>query len=255
MDKIMVIENQITQFETISEYLNINYQAVPLSADYLTLIDNVRVWINEQYSPDYRKSAINYINEFIDSEEICLILMDYKLGGAHSCLKGTDLAKKINKKRKKNNISTLPVIFLSKSEHTDKIRVKDFDAYKKKFSNTLWVHKGYFGEEILEKTYFKKYVLDEIDKMLPMDISATAIEILDEFIKRKEPINNLSGGETGNLKKSLNLCKELLTKIQENAVVIDTNAYGKVQDLIRMESELGKKKFDTLIQEILKYKK
>lgn len=249
MEKILVIENQVTQFDTISEHLNTKYQIFPISDDYLKLIDNVRVWINEQYSPDYRKSAIDYINKFIDSEEICLILMDYKLGGAHSCLKGTDLAKKLNKKRTKNNKSTLPVIFLSKSEHTDKIRVKDFEAYEKKFSNTLWVHKGYFGEEILEKGYFKKYVLDEIEKMLPMDISERTIGILNEFIIRKEPINNLSGGGIGNLKKSLNLCKELLSKIQANA--IDENVYIKVQDLMKIENELGKTKFDSFVNEIL----
>lgn len=251
MEKLLIIENQITQFDTISELLNEKYQPFPSNDDYLKFIDNVRVWINKQYEKVYRKKALDYLLEFINTEEIRLIVMDYKLGGANYCLVGTDLAEKINKKRTKNNKRTIPVIFLSKTEHTDRIRVKNFDAYKKKFPNTMWIHKGYFGEEILAMGYFQKYVLVEIEKMLPLDITTNTIGILNEFIIRKEPINNLSGGVIGNLKKSLNLCKELLSKIQANANGIDENVYSKVQELIRMETELGKTKFDTLVMEII----
>lgn len=160
--KILVIENQQYQFDPIVDYLK-DYDVFPKKAkDYSTFIDCVRVWVNEQYEKDYRDIALANIREKINENKIELILMDHLLGGAQHCHTGIDLAIEINKVEKPE----LPIAFLSQVEHTEKRRSEAYEKYKKDHKLSKWIHKGYFGDEILKEDYFKSRVIPEIENLL-----------------------------------------------------------------------------------------
>lgn len=165
--QILIVENQQCQHEQIVDSLEKCYVVYPNHSEYICFIDNVRVWVNEGYNPEYRAAALNYLNTFInENQQLELILMDHKLGGAHKCKTGIDLAMELNRPRKETNC-VLPVIFISKTEHTDENRIERFDAYQSKYPNTSnWVHKGYFGDEILQPEFLEKNVIPEIEKLL-----------------------------------------------------------------------------------------
>jgi len=178
--KILIIENQYTQFSKIFGNLGVDeFKKYPnIEHDkYVHFIDHVRVWVNEKYIEDQRKRAIKYINKLINKEGIELILMDHILGGAHHCKTGIDLAYTINKTRKESN-TIIPVLFLSKTKHDDKKRekggnifgtkIKGINEYGVEFneSNYKWVHKGYFGDEILDPKYFELNVIPKIQELL-----------------------------------------------------------------------------------------
>jgi len=165
--KILVIENQEFHFDSIIGNLK-DYCVYPEKSNYINFIDHIRVWVNEEYSEKYRYSAIEYILKILNNKEneIELILMDHILGGAHHCLTGIDLAKEINLTRLKEGKSVLPIAFLSKTEHNYEKLVTSYEDYKKRFNFSEWIHKGYFGDELLKEEYFKSYVIPIIDKLL-----------------------------------------------------------------------------------------
>jgi CheY-like chemotaxis protein len=153
--KILIIENQITQFKKIRENCR-EFDVFPSSdEDFLSFITWVRRYVYEKY-PD-RALDISKIIE--KAKEVELILMDYKLGAQYNSLSGISLAKDINLKLQKS----LPVVFMSKDhEHTKEI-AKELKEYEEKgFPTYKWVHKGYFGNEILEPDYFKEIMIPSI---------------------------------------------------------------------------------------------
>lgn len=167
--KILLIENQKWQFNLLLDSLKRKYSILPRTdKEYCTIIDNVCVYVNKGYNEDYRKKAFNYIYNLCSKENgVEAIILDHKIGGAYYCLTGIDLAKAINERFKENNKDCLPVIFLSKTEHSEKLRVDAYDDYKKDFPNkSTWVHKGYFGDEILNDEYLIKHLHPKIEQIL-----------------------------------------------------------------------------------------
>jgi|GEM_PF-2881375 len=187
--KILIIENQQFQFEKIFEYLKKHPEnsdqkmfeilpTIPPNGDsdkysrYINFIDHVRVWVNTEYDHKRIEKAIKHIKD-ITATGVELILMDHILGGAHHCRTGIDLATHINgnvneKGEVTVNDSIIPIVFLSKTEHTDAKRVTAFETYKTHFnaSSSAWIHKGYFGDEILKKEYFDSRVIPKIIDLL-----------------------------------------------------------------------------------------
>jgi hypothetical protein len=128
--------------------------------EYTNFMDHVRVWINSQYMQK-RVIAKNYIIECVEKKGISIIIMDYILGGAHHCLTGVDLADMINDGAVGD--AAKRIIFLSKVESNDKGRIKNIEEYEKNYPETsIWVSKGYLGDEILEKEYFMNNVMPKI---------------------------------------------------------------------------------------------
>jgi len=161
--RILIIENQQFQYDAIYGYLH-EYDVYPKRNEYITFIDNVRVWVNRQYKN--RDKAFDYINKVVIDNNIDIIIMDQILGGAHHCLKGIDLAKQINSNRTDRG-KLIPFLFLSKIEYNDKQRLLDYDAYVGQYpDSSIWAHKGYFGDEILNEDYFHKHILESIEKLL-----------------------------------------------------------------------------------------
>ncbi len=177
--KILVIENQNFQYKEIIRHLgrnNIDYYPKP--EKYIELIDHVRVWVNDGYNCNsYRDKSLEYIYAALQEQDFDLILMDHILGGAYHCLTGIDLACALNKKRKDNEKGPIPVVFLSKTENNLESRLKEYDRYETDFPNTSeWIHKGYFGDELLNKTYFDERVIKGINKAISMFEKSTNIQ-------------------------------------------------------------------------------
>lgn len=175
---ILVVDNQYKQFKNIiSLFKNEGYKNVfpeCTESEFIELIDNVKVWINEQYNSAYRTYAIENIMNYIKMHKIDLIIMDYKLGGAYDSLTGIDLAMKINKH---NNLE-IPVIFLSRTPQPEEKRQRKYEDYKMEFHRHLWVHKGYLGLK-MDRGFFKKYIFDKIDEFKLITIINLAKEILN----------------------------------------------------------------------------
>ena len=177
--KILVIENQNFQYKEIIRHLgrnNIEYYPEP--EKYIELIDHVRVWVNDGYDRNsYREKSLEYIYATLEQQDFDLILMDHILGGAYHCLTGIDLAYTLNKKRKDNNKKSIPVVFLSKTENNLESRLKEYDRYDTDFPNTSeWIHKGYFGDELLNKTYFDERVIKGINRVISISEKSTNIQ-------------------------------------------------------------------------------
>ncbi len=194
---ILIVENQQWQFTKIHDELKKyeDYTLFPNNDDdkkeeYISFIDNVRVWVNENYDFEYRKKALANIEQYIEANAIELIIMDYILGGAHHCLTGIDLADNINAGRGKDNL--LPILFLSKTEFTNKereegnnVRKKGYNEYCKKFPETSnWLHKGYFGDEILNPAYLKNNVIPSINKTIGISEYQKVINKMGKLLEK-----------------------------------------------------------------------
>jgi hypothetical protein len=175
--KILLVENQQSQFEKIhyrfNDYNNSNvsdrFRVFPDSNNFLMFIDCVRVFVNTNYGMygnyiennlTYREFAMSKIINEIDTNGIGLILMDYKLGAGYRCKSGIFLAEQINKLRETKNKPYLPVVFISKDLKNKKID-DELREYNYQYE---WVHKGYFGDEILNEEYFNNNVIDAINR-------------------------------------------------------------------------------------------
>lgn len=200
---ILIIENQFWQFDQIRIVLcgSHNYAPFPNCSsqnEFIKFIDNVRVWVNEQYECAYRDKALANIMQKIDNSKdtVELILMDHILGGASHCLTGIDLAFKINEERKIKNRDILPVLFLSKTSQEDKKREEGFttglthskgiNEYEKEFDKTYdWVHKGYFGDDILKSEYFTQRVIPCIGNVIGKSKEIRFWEIVDDILNQE----------------------------------------------------------------------
>jgi hypothetical protein len=247
---VLIIENQKFQQDEFFDCLKDYYEVYPNDDDYVSFIDNVRVWVNEEYKDDYRENALNYVTQVINNKDlnIELILMDHKLGGAHKCKTGIDLAAILNEPRKTTN-SILPIIFISKTEHTDKKRISEFDDYQSKYPNTsTWVHKGYFGDEILEPEFLKKNVISEIDKLLGQSsvilskdyCENTMLAFFQSLLKQEELA--YSSYQRSNKLASITLLKSLIEGIKlfvVNKKIISNDHKEKYSALVSI-TELAK---------------
>lgn len=165
--RVLIVENQRYQYEVICKELK-DYDVYPENienmAAYSKFIDNVAVWVNEQYP--IRDKAEKYIIEYVLDFKIDIIIMDHIIGGAHHCLTGVDLAIMINKYMAKND-KIVKVLFLSNVEYGNKERLSKYCDYQKLFpESSEWVLKGYFGDEILNKEYFEKNIIKVISELL-----------------------------------------------------------------------------------------
>jgi hypothetical protein len=147
---------------------------------YTLFADNIRIWVNTEYNltdnKSYREKAFNTLRTMAIKAD--LIIMDYILGGSYRCKKGTDLAKELVESIPIDKMK--PVLFLSKTEHIEKNRLDEYEKYvtfikdkyrasqekiteeelkRKVNEHTMWVHKGYFGDEILNPDFIRKYLI------------------------------------------------------------------------------------------------
>lgn len=250
---ILIIENQEFQFKKIYPLLKKgNYHPFPSDNDdeFVKFIDHIRVWVNEEYQPHHRILAYSYLTNFIDKNNINLVLMDYKLGGAHHCLTGIHLAEELNNFRLRNKKEILPVYFLSKTELNDKKREERFNSYKEKFAKTEWIHKGYFGEEILEATYFNRNVLKLIDDFFEKTYPAMeALSSLERFIKKFQYLKNTTAGSSIRKAHNINKLELLYANLAKGNSA--ERYYDLIQKLISDETKLETKEYSKMLENAL----
>lgn len=181
MRKILLVENQQTQFEVVSNLMKrFGFESVPaIGPSYAIFIERVRVFINPQYDDEYRNNAIDEIVRAVGDWGVELIIMDHILGGAYHCLTGIQLGEEINSRLSE----ILPVLFLSKTERSETRRLHDYDAYARKFGRTEWVHKGFFGEEILSPGIFEDLILERTRRLLGASESELFYAKVDRFLR------------------------------------------------------------------------
>lgn len=159
--KILVIENQLTQFETIHRFLGTDFQIFPENKrlKYRSFINLIRVFLHTGYGEyhhnedSYRGKVFKEILEEIDRFDPKVILMDHILLGFHEANDGIDLAKFL----RRAGIST-PIIFLSRTRTNS---AKAINA-KQHVSDCDWLPKGIDGQENLTADYLLTKVTDQI---------------------------------------------------------------------------------------------
>lgn len=243
MTKILIIENQYTQFKKITKRFDSStFEVYPIDYEsYKIFMDQVRVFVNTKYPPEYRDGAIEEIIAYINGEDIDLILMDHILGGAHHCLTGIDLAEKINEERKDD---LLPVLFLSKTELNDEKRVKRYEKYKEDFgeSHNQWVHKGFYGDEILGLNYFKERVLKKVTGLLGESKSDLKKKSFEEIIQKhiddfRKTATDLKDPDYEEYAKILEDLKRNYGKLSDEFILYISNSEGNRLDKKRIENE------------------
>jgi CheY-like chemotaxis protein len=172
--RILILENQWIEFKKIKEGLKSNSDEFDVvlpeaevddSRNFKILASWIRIWVDNKYpETDYRDIALGNIASLAKKAD--LIIMDHILGGSYSCLTGIDLAKKLPSLLGESPVP--PILFLSKTEHNDRKRCDEYDEYllEPRLPPTDWIHKGHFGDEILQSDYVKKYVVIGIEKLL-----------------------------------------------------------------------------------------
>lgn len=171
--KIVLIENQKVQFDTISSLFrdrpgsNIHYEIFPKEKDYTLFLDCIKVYLNEYYKPVHNAFALKRLIDMIhnfrldqDNTEPHVFIIDHKLVGCHKSLSGIDLAIEL---RNNQGFKVQPMIFLSRTSKADP---KVMEGLPHLSGIHEWIPKGYAGKEILDDEYFKKNVLNIIPGLI-----------------------------------------------------------------------------------------
>jgi CheY-like chemotaxis protein len=202
--KILIIENQESQFSKLQslfgEYDN-DFEIFP--KDFFPFITWVRRYVNKNYPENLRMAdGFDKIIQIINDNRIDLILMDYKLGAQFECLSGVILAKEINIKLQSLANQPLPVVFMSKDLIKDNEKYcGELNEYEKmKFPKCRYVHKGYFGKEILQNDYFKDKIISAINYCLLDTELQTVYKII---IDKIENLKHDSNGEDEQTERNL----------------------------------------------------
>jgi hypothetical protein len=196
-------------------YWNTLKNIIEKEQKFISLATKIRIWVDEDngYDKIYREKAFNSIFEFAKKADI--IIIDHILGGSYSCLTGIDLAENLVEKIGIEQMP--PILFVSKTESNEKNLINRYEGeyiiendkkpgyknfIKNKFimkdneldkqqnkeklkakinAHTKWVHKGYFGDEILLPEYIKKYVIEEgIKELSDLSIKQKLLGIISD---------------------------------------------------------------------------
>ena len=222
--KIFIIENQWAEFKAIADYCTekMRWQVLMGSMDspllykkgdnimpaiFSALADKIRIYVNAKYPSTYSEEAFKTIRDV--ARQADLIIMDHLLGGAYRCDTGINIARRLAGLKDHDSQSgrtisheeevieyhrVKPVLFLSKTEANAEKRLKDYEDYKlditKKFNvsdidaHTLWIHKGFYGDEIiLSDPYMKQEVINNAEKLLNQNLVARKQRLVNKWEK------------------------------------------------------------------------
>lgn len=157
---LLLIENQIVQFETIYDSLGA-FNVFPPKDDrsYFAVMDRVRIWLTKHYSEARKKEAFTYLCNYIRDNSIELYIIDLMLVGTYDGDNGITLATKLQEKKE---LGVNPVIFLSGSpKHT-----ADIEKQLEVVNKYEWVEKGYAGVSLNEIPYLKNNLVPVIERLL-----------------------------------------------------------------------------------------
>lgn len=179
-EKILVIENQWTQFEKIRDKLltcGEAYNIYPSDDNsHKQFLDWIRICLDTRYGGDRRMKYRQIVIEYIKNYNPDLIIIDHILVGCHNGETGIDLAIYL---RKEGNIS-VPILFLSRSDINTPNICKQYPEIDEP---RIWIPKGFKGKENLERDYFKDTVLKAIKKLLKKKKPTLKEEIINLLVE------------------------------------------------------------------------
>lgn len=191
-ERILIIENQILQFEQLAEVLprvgDRKLEIYPLGEEYRELIGAVKVFVYDRYPKAYRDRCRDVILEHVFCDDrnrpVDLIIMDYKLGGSVKCKTGVDVALLIWM-----IYPNIPILFLSRVDFADKGRFHQIESIDSQHRQS-WLMKGFMGEKELDKSFIQNTVYNKIIELLDQ-CTMPAISENDWFIKKVRKIKDL----------------------------------------------------------------
>lgn len=180
--KILVLDNQYSEYETICNRLPSDYcEVFPSPKEFMTVIDWVRIVLNTRYELKKTKKATENLITYIQSVNPDLFIIDYKISGSHDGRTGIDLAVIL---WDKTNFPEIPILFLTRAATDDEKLMNGKSEFDSNFPSAKtacnWVNKGYGGLDKSPATYFNKHVLSKICKL----ISETWLEKFGEKIAK-----------------------------------------------------------------------
>ena len=188
-NRILLVENQKTQFEKIFRILNAGEIEVrPSLEEYDHFMDWVRIWANPGYNQTYQDQMFARLQALITKEAIRLFILDYKLSGSKDGRTGLGLAESLTKSCQ---VNPKHIILLSRLPRNS----PELEAEWVLVDQYWWIEKGYGGNTVLEENYIEKYIKtkviellgagDEISKMLEelkKDPTIKSAGIWDKFL-------------------------------------------------------------------------
>ena len=229
--KVLVIENQFTQFKEIIKLLDgAGYQTFPTDEktfkDYL---DWIRIFLNPRYDSNRRKLFWDKILKNTIEFNAEIFIIDHILVGTHSAEDGIDLAMKF----REHGISQ-PFIFFSRSEMNN---IDICDKLPKVLAEKIWIFKGYSGADILEEKFFTAEVIPKIETLLKKQLSTLIIEKLNE--KKTQKITSATNDTQ----------KEIITETLKLILQVKN---AKIQSSEELLNKLTEDKLESEYLELLK---
>ncbi len=215
--KVLVIENQVTQYRMIAGELACEeFEIYPKKDNYDDMIDLVRIILNKRYL-ERRTKATELFLEYLEPIKPDLFLIDHILVGCHDGDNGIHLAKKLREKG-----YTQPVLFFSRTQQSD-IRVcKDIADLTGTFD---WMPKGYARMGMTEANYFSDMVFPRIRKLLSTNDKDRYLPILKMV---KSMLSNEEQNERFNPRHE-ELEKKFALSAEEKTVLIEFDNTKDIQ--------------------------
>jgi hypothetical protein len=167
-NKILLIENQFTQFDTLQRELSSRYEVFPEQMPtqpenvvaFKAFMDLIRVILNPRYKRKQGERAFNELMAYINEKEPDLLVVDYILVSHSAAETGAALAKKIRGAFPPEKI--IPVLFISRTPRDRIDVIKSVDSMK----NKDWADKQYYAGTLLDHIYVTDVVIPKIDALL-----------------------------------------------------------------------------------------
>lgn len=220
--KIVVIENQIRQFEDIFRMLtDKEYEVYPTIGEFKDFIDAIRVHLNPRYSRDRRNDALKEVLSKVKAVTPDILIIDHILVGNDSSENGIDLAVKFRKEG-----FAMPIAFFSRTVPNDFSIIENLPRVEE---IKVWLPKAYWGGINLDDPLFKNKVIPELDKLIGRSVVLMTDNLIDKkmlpFLEdlKKEKLNVSVVTTKPELKKALNSLTLLIDNIKlfrDNKAVI-----------------------------------
>ena len=226
--KIVIIENQLTQFEKIRNklaYCEEAYSIYPDIDSYKEFLDWIRIYLDTRYEEKRRSNFFGKIVNKIKEENPDLLIIDHILVGCHSGKTGIDLALRL---RMEGEIAT-PILFLSRSDlNTPHIS----SQYPKIAEPREWVSKNSKKKENLEDTYFNSHIMETIKKLLEKERATIKERIINQLRDRSTDTPTES-----KMENTINeLTKQFIDKLNNNSIVANEKLESYISQIVRHEN-------------------
>lgn len=226
--KIVIIENQLTQFEKIRNklaYCEDTYNIYPDIDSYKEFLDWIRIYLDTRYEEKRRLNFFRKIVNKIKEENPDLLIIDHILVGCHSGKTGIDLALKL---RTEGKIAT-PILFLSRSDlNTPHIS----SQYPKIAEPREWVSKNSKKKENLEDAYFNDHIMDIIKKLLKKERTPIKDRIINQL--RDKSTNIPDDSDMENIINKLT--KQFIDYLNNNSIVANEKLESYISHIVTYEN-------------------